>query len=62
MQWDFEITTLERAFQLAKSGRCRSIQEVRLQLSCEGYSPEQITGRALSRQLLALIRAARPIQ
>jgi hypothetical protein len=55
---DHNITVLERAFQLAKSGRCTSIGDIRQQLSSEGYSTEHITGRGLIRQLKALMRPA----
>jgi hypothetical protein len=56
---DHSITTLERAFQLAKSGDYASVPDIKKRLIQEGYSIAQITGRALSKQLLALIRAAR---
>jgi hypothetical protein len=52
------VTTLERAFALAKSGECTSVQAIRKRLIQEGYSVTQITGQALSKQLLALMRAA----
>jgi hypothetical protein len=56
---DQSTTDLERAFQLARSGRCGSLKDIRLQLRAEGYSTMQITGKALARQLQALIQAAR---
>jgi hypothetical protein len=52
------MTCLERAFQLAQSGKYGSIAELKKQLSIEGFSVAQVTGTALSRQLRALIRAA----
>jgi hypothetical protein len=55
---DHTVTALERAFALAKSGDFASVPDIRKQLIQEGYSVAQITGRALSKQLLALIRAA----
>jgi hypothetical protein len=56
---DHTVTALERAFQLAKSGACASVSEIKKQLRTEGYSTAQVTGRVLSRQLDALIKAAR---
>jgi hypothetical protein len=55
---DHSITTLERAFQLAKSGDYASVPDIKKRLIQEGYPVAQITGRELSKQLLALIRAA----
>jgi hypothetical protein len=55
---DHSITELERAFQLAKSGRCGSLDDIRTQLKSEGYSRAQITGKNLARQLQALIEIA----
>jgi hypothetical protein len=52
-------TELERAFQLARSGRCSCVEDVRHRLKSEGYSTLQITGKSLARQLLTLIQAAR---
>ncbi len=57
---DHRLTALERAFILAQSGKFASVQDVKKQLRAEGFSVDQITGRALSRQLTALIKAARP--
>lgn len=33
----FRATTLERAYQLAESGACRTVGEVKQQLKIEGY-------------------------
>jgi hypothetical protein len=55
---DPNTTALERAFQLAKSGRCISIEDIRQQLKSEGYPTEHITGKGLTRQLKELIRSA----
>jgi hypothetical protein len=54
---DPRATELERAFQLAKSGECRSVDEIRKKLNQEGYYGTQVTGRSLLRQLQALISA-----
>jgi hypothetical protein len=56
---DHRTTVLERAFQLAKSGLFGSVDEIKRQLKKECYSVDQITGRTLSKQLIALIKAAR---
>ena len=56
---DHTVTALERAFELARSGRCASVADIKKQLKSEGYSITQITGRVLSKQLDALIKAAR---
>jgi hypothetical protein len=53
------MTALERAFQLAKSGRIANLTEICLALKREGYSADQIEGRHLRRQLADLIKAAR---
>jgi hypothetical protein len=51
---DHRPTQLERAFQLAKSGRYGSVDEIRNQLRSEGYFETQISGNALTRQLRGL--------
>jgi hypothetical protein len=48
-------TALERAFDLAKSGACSSISDLRRCLVLEGYSPNQIIGRTLLKQLRVLM-------
>lgn len=53
------VTELERAFQLASSGRYASMADIRKQLLLDGYSDNQITGKGLARQLQALIQTAR---
>jgi hypothetical protein len=54
---DPRTTELERAFQLAKSGECRSVDEIRKKLSSEGYYATQVTGKGLLRQLQGIIAA-----
>ncbi len=56
---DPRITPVERAFQLASSGKYASISAIKRRLSDEGYSADQIYGRSLTKQLNALIHAAR---
>jgi hypothetical protein len=51
-------TALERAFQLARSGSYASLDDIKKRLKAEGYSTEQITGGALSKQLRVLIQTA----
>jgi LmbE family N-acetylglucosaminyl deacetylase len=52
-------TALERAFELARSGKVFTVDELRRKLGSEGYMASQIDGRALSRQLRELIRESR---
>jgi hypothetical protein len=56
-----EPTTLERAFALARSGRCTSVQDIRLSLKRERFDNVEahLSGPSLSRQLRALCEAAR---
>ena len=56
---DQKMTALERAFQLARSGRVAGLTEIVTSLNREGYSSNQIEGRLLKRQLADLIKAAR---
>ena len=51
-------TALERAFDLARSGKYAGVSELRQQLKIEGYSPEQLSGPALLRQLRDLCIAS----
>ena len=50
------VTALERAFELAASGRYDSVSAVRQRLLKEVYAVEQLTGRNLLSQLNTLIR------
>ena len=52
-------SVLERAFNLAKSGRCRSLREVRQVLRAEGYPDYQLEGKGLINQLQALMQPPR---
>ena len=53
------VTTIERAFQLVKAGTCRSISDIRNQLSAEGYDGVQghLDGMSIKRQLNAALAA-----
>jgi hypothetical protein len=54
-------TALERAFELARSGRYATVELIKKQLHKEGYEHRQVLGPALSAQLRSLIRAARDV-
>ena len=49
------ITQLERAFQLAHSGQCKTTADIELRLKAEGYSTNQVIGPTLMKQLRAVI-------
>ncbi len=51
------VTSVERAFQLARTGRYSDVEQIRKRLKQEGYAQDQIAGRSLFRQLLEIIRA-----
>jgi hypothetical protein len=55
---DDRPTYLERAFALARSGPCESMNTIRDQLAAEGYSEAgQLYGRTIRNQLAKLIAA-----
>jgi hypothetical protein len=58
---DSKVTALERAFQLARSGRMATIEEIKKRLKQEGYDARVVAdgGRSLTTQLKELIKAAR---
>jgi hypothetical protein len=56
---DQRVTSLERAFQLARSGRVTKLTEIVTSLNREGYAASQIEGPLLRRKLGDLIKAAR---
>ncbi|RYE34757.1 MAG: hypothetical protein EOP23_02760 [Hyphomicrobiales bacterium] len=55
-------TVLERAFELARTGRFPKIRELRRRLQEEGYNAGQIEGPALMQQLREMSKAARTTQ
>lgn len=55
--WD--VTTLERTFERAKTGKFRSVAGTAKKINPEDFQTEQITGRSLGAQLRDLIRIAR---
>ena len=56
------MNTVERAFDLARSGECASIDELQRRLNREGYSlaPSHLASPTLRKQLIALIKEAAP--
>lgn len=55
---DKNKTALERAFELARSGRYPTVEHIRRAVSAEGYFQNQLEGRELSRQLRGIIAAS----
>jgi hypothetical protein len=53
-------TPLERAFQLARSGKFSSVSDIRKQLASERFPTEQMSGGTLLRQLRLIIKASDP--
>ncbi len=53
------LTALERAFELARSGKCLDVSEILKRLRSERYDIAQLEGVALKKQLMALIEEAR---
>jgi len=53
------MSAVERAFQVAKSGRVGKVSELIRSLEREGFNSGQIYGPLLRRELTALIRTAR---
>jgi hypothetical protein len=55
------VTTVERAFELARTGQCRSITEVRNRLHKETFvdATAQLSSRALTRELRRLFATRR---
>jgi hypothetical protein len=53
------MTALERGFQLSRSGQVSTVSEIKVSLSRDGYSANQLDGPSLRRQLIGLFRARR---
>ena len=51
-------SALERAFEIARSGECPTVDLIIRRLNKEGYNGNQVIGRALVKQLNTLIRKA----
>ncbi len=56
----YQPTSLERAFELARSGQCSSLADIRQQLNREGLNSRTLIGPVLMRQLRDLICEAHP--
>jgi hypothetical protein len=56
---DQNVTAAERALELAKSGICLSVEDLKRRLRLEGYATTQIVGGSINKQLGTLIEAAR---
>lgn len=56
-----DLHILERAFELAQSGDCGSIDDIRRQLKAENYAQvdAHLAGSTVRRQLLDLCKGAR---
>jgi hypothetical protein len=52
-------TSLERAFELARSGTCADLNQVRRRLKAEGRTDREIEGPALMRQIRELCLQAK---
>ena len=52
------LGALEYAFHLARSGKSKSIKDIRERLKTDGYSDRQVEGPALLKQLRALLSQA----
>ena len=57
---DIRKTVLERAFELARSGKFANLSDISRRLRAEGYSVDQLEGTQLKKQITALITEARP--
>ena len=55
---EFKKTSLERAFELARSGKCLTIRDIAFQLHAEKYDIFHLEGPALRKQLVELIEEA----
>jgi hypothetical protein len=55
----YQPTALERAFELARSGKYQGTSEIRAQLKAEGFNANQLEGPSLLRQLREICTAAR---
>ncbi|WP_066820986.1 hypothetical protein [Sphingomonas mali] len=56
-----QLSTVERAFELARSGSCRTLEDIRRVLTAERYPSVQahLAGPSIRRALLALCKAAK---
>jgi hypothetical protein len=56
---DQRKTSLERAFELARSGKCFNVMEIGKRLKSERLDVNYLEGPALKQQLLKIIEEAR---
>ena len=56
---DTQKTTLERAFDMARTGRDERLSDLIARLNREGYDGRQVQGPILKRQLSNLIKEAK---
>ncbi len=56
----FRLTDLERAFELADSGECAGVSDVKARLKAERRSSTCLVGPSLCRQLRERCQAAQP--
>ena len=56
---DTRKTALEKAFEIARSGRCLHFPEIIQKLKGENYEVSQIVGPALKKQLCQIIQEAK---
>jgi hypothetical protein len=52
-------TALQRAFELAQTGKCLNVLEIIKPLKAERYDADQVEGPALKKQLFQLIEKSR---
>ena len=52
-------TTLERAFELARTGQCTNLSEIRATLVAEGLNTQQLDGPLLQKQLRQVCEEAK---
>jgi arginine repressor len=57
MTRDPNVTPLERAFELARSGEFSNVAEIKKRLQREGFETAQVTGATLTKQLNEIMRA-----
>lgn len=55
---EIRVSQLERAFELARSGRCTSVADIKRKLRDEGYQDDQVEGPLLFSQLNSLMRTS----
>ena len=53
---DPNLTPLERAFQIARSGKANTTSDIRKVLKAEGYSEDGLNGPYLFKQLRVLMK------